>query len=229
VQLFYKTNGEEGAMMDKIYQARFDSATVAAKKKLWEVLVERFLQGYVPTDASVADFGGGYCEFINAIQCGRKYVIDLNPAVHRYADPNVEIILSDAREISSIPVGSLDIAFASNFFEHLPSKQQLFEVLSEIHRVLRRGGKLLIIQPNIKYAYREYWDFIDHHIPLTENSLGEALIVNGFKISECIPRFLPFSVSSSPSKSSKLLSLYLRIPPVWRIFGKQTFLVGVKR
>src|ERR687889_21571 len=130
-------------MIDSIYQARFDSETVAAKKKLWEVLVEQFLQGYVPTDAAVADFGGGYCEFINAIRCRRKYVIDLNPAVHRYAEPDVEIIISNASEISSLSSGSLDIAFASNFFEHLLSKQQLFEVLSEMHRLLRRGGKLL--------------------------------------------------------------------------------------
>ena len=140
----------------------------------------------------------------------------------------MENIICDASEISSLPDHSLDIAFASNFFGHLPSWQQLFEVLSEIHRLLRRGGKLLIIQPNIKYAYREYWDLIAHYIPLTENSLGEALIINGFKVGECIPQFLPFSVSSSPSKSSKLLSLYLKVPLVWKIFGKQTFMVGVK-
>jgi SAM-dependent methyltransferase len=191
--------------------------------------VRRFLQSFVPADASAADVGGGYCEFINAIRCRRKYVIDLNPAVHRYADPNVEIIISDANEISKLSEGSLDIALASNFLEHLPSKQQLFKVLSGIHRLLRGGGKLLIIQPNIKYDYREYWDFIDHYIPLTEKSLGEALIISGFKISECIPQFLPFSVNSSPSKSSRLLSLYLKVPPVWRIFGKQTFMVRVQR
>lgn len=215
-------------MIDKIYRARFSPATVAAKKELWRVLVERFLQNYVSTDAAVIDIGGGYCEFINAIRCRRKYVVDLNPDVERYADPDVEIIMSDASEMSSLPDGSLDVAFASNFFEHLSSKQQLFEVLSEIHRVLRRGGRLLIIQPNIKYAYREYWDFIDHHIALTENSLGEALMISGFEVAECIPRFLPFSVNSSPSKSSKLLSLYLKTPVAWKIFGKQTFMVGVK-
>ncbi len=215
-------------MIDEIYEARFDSATVAAKKKLWKVLVEQFLQSYVPTDASVADIGGGYCEFINAIRCRRKYVVDLNPDVERHADPDVEILISDASEISSLPGGDLDIAFASNFFEHLSSKQQLFEVLSEIHRILKKGGKLLIIQPNIKYAYREYWDFIDHHIPLTENSMKEALITTGFEIGECIPRFLPFSAKLSTYKSTTLLSLYLKMPLLWKIFGKQIFMVGVK-
>ena len=216
-------------MIDKIYQARFDPATLAAKRELWNVLVEQFLQRHVPPDAVVADIGGGYCEFINAVRCWKKYVIDLNPDVKSYADPDVEIIMSDASEINALPDASLDIAFASNFFEHLPSKNVLFEVLAEIRRVLKEGGKLLIIQPNIKYAYREYWDFIDHHLPLTENSLGEALVATGYRIDECIPRFLPFSVNSSPSRSTRLLRLYLRMPPAWKIFGKQTFMIGVKR
>ncbi len=215
-------------MMDKIYQARFDPATIAAKKELWNVLVEQFLQRYVPTDAAVADIGGGYCEFINAIRCRKKYVIDLNPDVRSYADPDVEIIMSYATEISALPDATVDVAFASNFFEHLPSKEVLFEVLAEIRRVLKAGGKLLIIQPNIKYAYREYWDFIDHHLPLTENSLGEALLATGYRVAECIPRFLPFSVRSSPSQSTKLLRLYLKMPLAWKFFGKQTFMVGVK-
>lgn len=216
-------------MIEKIYQARFDAATVAAKKRLWEVLVEEFLQDYVPPDAAVLDVGGGYCEFINAVRCRKKYVVDLNPDVARYAAPEVEILLSDANDISGLPDAAVDVAFASNFFEHLPDKPALFEALEELHRVLRKGGKLLVIQPNIKYAYREYWDYIDHHIPLTENSLGEALIGSGFDIERCVPRFLPYSVNSSPSRDSRLLKLYLRLPLAWRVFGKQTFMVGVKR
>jgi hypothetical protein len=42
------------------------------------------------------------------------------------------------------------------------------------------------------------------------------------------PQFLPFSVSSKSSKSTKLLCLYLKMPLAWRLFGRQTFMVGVK-
>lgn len=219
---------EKDQMLDRIYQSRFDSATLAAKRELWRVLVQEFLQDYVPEDASVADIGGGYCEFINTVRCRERYVVDLNPDVEQYAGPGVEVIRSSASQIDALPGDSLDIAFASNFFEHLSTKAELFEVLAEIHRVLKPGGKLLVIQPNIKYAYREYWDFIDHHIALTENSLGEALATTGFRIDRCIPRFLPFSVASSPSKSGKLLSLYLKLPLAWKVFGKQTFMAGTK-
>lgn len=216
-------------MLDKIYRSRFTAQTLAAKRELWDTLVEEFLQKYVARDAVVADIGGGYCEFINAVECGKKYIIDLNPDVEEFAAPDVEIVMSDASDISPLGDDSVDVVFVSNFFEHMPTKQHLFDVLEEIHRILRPGGKLLVIQPNIKYAYREYWDFIDHHIALTENSLAEALTTSGFSVAECIPRFLPFSVNSSPSQSPELLKLYLKMPLAWRVFGKQTFMVGVKR
>jgi SAM-dependent methyltransferase len=220
-------NGE--SMLDKIYRSRFAPQTLVAKRELWNTLVKEFLQKYVPRDAVVADIGGGYCEFINAVECGKKYVVDLNPDVGDFAAKDVEILMSDASDISPLSESSVDVVFVSNFFEHMPTKQHLFDVLEEIHRILRPGGKLLIIQPNIKYAYREYWDFIDHHIALTENSLAEALGITGFSVAECIPRFLPFSVNSSPSQSAELLKLYLKMPLAWRVFGKQTFMVGVKR
>jgi ubiquinone/menaquinone biosynthesis C-methylase UbiE len=216
-------------MLDKIYRSRFAPDTLVAKRELWNTLVEEFLQKYVPRDSAVADIGGGYCEFINAVECRKKYVVDLNPDVADFADEDVEILMSDASDISPLPDSSVDVVFASNFFEHMPTKDHFFEVLEEIHRILRPGGKLLVIQPNIKYAYREYWDFIDHHIALTEKSLAEALGLAGFAVAECIPRFLPYSVNSSPSQSSALLRLYLKMPLAWRVFGKQTFMVGVKR
>lgn len=216
-------------MIDRIYRSRFDPATLEAKRGLWRVLVEEFLQEYVREDAAVVDFGGGYCEFINAVRCREKYVVDLNPDTRVYADPDVEVLFCDASRVDDLPDGSLNVAFASNFFEHLPSKGHLLEVLREIHRLLEPGGKLLVIQPNIKYAYREYWDFVDHHIALSEKSLAEALAITGFEIGECIPRFLPFSVASSPSRSATLLRLYLKAPLLWRLFGKQAFAVGIKR
>jgi SAM-dependent methyltransferase len=215
-------------MIDRIYQVRFDPATIAAKRKLWNVFVEQFLQRYIPADVAVADIGGGCCEFINAVRSRKKYVIDLNPDVKSYADPDVEIILSAASEISALPNASLDVAFASNFFEHLPSRGVFLEVLAEIRRVLKEGVRLVVIHPNIKYAYREYWDFVDDRLLLTEKSLAEALIIAGYRVSECVPRFLPFSVGSRIPRSIRLLRLYLKMPLFWKIFGNQTFMVGAK-
>lgn len=36
----------------------------------------------------------------------------------------------------------------------------IIKILQEFNRVLRKGGTLLLMHPNIRYAYREYWDFL---------------------------------------------------------------------
>jgi predicted SAM-dependent methyltransferase len=100
----------------------------------------------------------------------------LNPDVGRYVDPDIVVLMSDASETRRLSDSGSGIAFASNFFEHLSSEQQVVEVLSKIHRIFKKGRKLSIIQPNVKYAYRESWNLTDHHVPLTENSPGEASI-----------------------------------------------------
>jgi hypothetical protein len=58
--------------------------------------------------------------------------------------------------------------------------------------VLPPGGRCLILQPNIRYTGGAYWHFLDHHLPLTERSLIEALEVAHLQPVEARPRFLPF-------------------------------------
>ena len=58
----------------------------------------------------------------------------------------------------------------------------------------------MILQPNIRYAYKEYWDFFDHHTPLSDRSLVEALQMVGFKIEKVLPKFLPYTTKSKIPK-----------------------------
>jgi len=214
--------------LEKLYKQRFTSLELESKKRLWKTLIDSFLQKYIGETDVVLDLACGYCEFINNVACGRKIAVDLNPDATQFASEDVKVVHNPANDLHDIENGSIDIVFVSNFFEHLQSMQELLEVVQEINRVLRQGGKVLIIQPNIKYAYKQYWDFLDHRIPLSDVSLVELFHLVDFEIVKCYPRFLPFSTKSSPSKSSFFLKLYLRIPMVWRIFGKQTFLVARK-
>ena len=208
-----------------LYANRFDHRQRRAKNALWKVLIDSFLQAHVGRNGRVLDIAGGYCEFINQVEAREKYLIDLNPDAQDFADPNVKVlhldILDDINE-KLVPFAYFDAIFVSNFFEHLRSKEELIQVLSFCFDRLRSGGKLLVIQPNFKYSYREYYDFIDHYLPITDRSLEEVLRAIGFSIETMIPRFLPFSTKGRPS-STLLLGIYLKIPLLWYFLGGQLF------
>jgi len=102
-------------------------------------------------------------------------------------------------------------------------------VLRECHRILKRGGKIMILQPNIYYIKEKYWFFIDHKTPLTHESLSEALEIAEFEISLLKKKFLPYSTKSSLPQKDILIKIYLRLPILQWIFGKQAFAIGIKK
>ena len=218
---------DQPALKD-LYARRFGPKERAQKNALWKVLCQSFLQRYVSESDIVVDLGAGYCEFINNIRCGRKIAVDLNEETRQYAARDVTVLMEPADALPSLENATVDVVFASNLFEHLPGKQVLTAVLREIHRVLRDGGRLLVLQPNIRYAYKEYWDYFDHHLPLSHLSLSEVLLMEGFTIEEVRPRFLPYTTKSRLPKSGFLLKIYLRLHPLHLLMGKQMFLVAAR-
>jgi SAM-dependent methyltransferase len=211
-----------------LYEHRFDAATRAAKARVWTVLCRDFFQRWVRSTDTVLDLGAGFCEFINHIECGAKYALDSNPQVSALAAPGVVTHCGPAHQLEWLAT-PVDVVFCSNFFEHMPDKTMLLTTLREVHRILRPGGRLLILQPNIRYAYREYWDFLDHYIALSHLSMVEALALTGFTPTEVRPRFLPFTTKSALPQSPWLVRLYLRFPPAQWLLGKQMFIAAEKR
>ena len=214
--------------LSDLYGRRFSAAERERKNALWKVLCQSFFQKYITESDVVVDLGAGYCEFINNIRCGRKFAVDLSEDTQQAAGDGVTVIIKPATDLSSLEASSTDVVFASNLFEHLSTKDDLMTVLREVHRVLKPGGRLLVLQPNIRYAYREYWDYLDHHLPLSHVSLTEALNLADFAVHEMRPRFLPYSVKSGLPQSTLLLRLYLLAPPLHLLFGRQMFLLAVK-
>ncbi|MCC6531347.1 MAG: class I SAM-dependent methyltransferase [Burkholderiales bacterium] len=214
--------------LQNLYRHRFDPASLPAKARLWKTLCDAFFSRYVRATDTVVDIGAGYCEFINHIPGSRKIAIDLNPDVRKFAAPGIEIINEPCTHLSSLPGGSANVVFMSNFLEHLPSKDLVVATLAEAKRILLPGGRLMILQPNIRFVGHEYWDFIDHHTPLTDRSLAEALENLDMKIEVLIPRFLPYTTKSALPQASLLVRLYLLLPLAWRVLGKQAFVVAVK-
>jgi SAM-dependent methyltransferase len=213
--------------LGRLYSTRFDETERSRKAALWRALCGSFFARYVPSSATVVDVGSGYCEFINAIRAARRIAIDLNPDAMKFADPGVEVYCSAIGDLPKL-LGpqSVDVAFASNVFEHLRSPEALLEALAAIRGVLRRDGRLLIMQPNIRHVAGRFWDFVDHTLPLTEIGMAEALALSGFRVVELRSRFLPYTTKSRLPQWPWLVKLYVRLRPAQFFFGKQMFIVA---
>lgn len=213
--------------LQRIYEARF-RANLDYRRAVWRVLIDDFFQRHVrPTDA-VLDLGCGYGEFINQVRCAKKFAMDLNPDMPQRVDKGVQALLQDCSTPWQLPAESLDVVFTSNFFEHLPDKAALGRTLDQARRCLKPGGRLMALGPNIKYLPGAYWDFWDHYLPLTELSLREALENRGYAMEECIPRFLPYTMAGGPQYPVWCLKLYLKLPLVWPIRGRQFLVIARK-
>jgi len=209
------------ADLEALYRRRFGK-DVAFRKKMYSILCKDFYQRYVPKSSVVLDVAAGYCEFINNIKAKKKLALDMNSDVKRFAAKDVEVILSQSSDMRTIKSGTIDVVHISNFFEHI-TKEDMIKTLKEVFRVLKKGGRLIILQPNIRYCYEDYWMFFDHITPLDDRSLVEALETEGFTVSECRPKFLPYTTKSRLPKSITLLRIYLKLPFLQKLLGKQAF------
>lgn len=216
-----------GVDVQAVYGRRF-ADTLAFRRQMWDVLCREFFQAWIPTQATVVELGAGYGEFINHITAARKIAVDLNPDTRIHANPDVEVCIRATDHIPEVADGTADVVFASNFLEHL-TREDILATLREARRMLKPGGRFLILQPNIRYCKEDYWQFFDHITPLCERSLTEALEMTGFDVPHIVGRFLPYTTQGRLPNSVALLKVYLRLRPLWRIFGQQSFFVATPR
>ncbi len=215
------------AELQKLYETRF-SGMSEYRNQVWRVLIDDYFSQWLAPTSAVLDLGCGHCEFINNVRVETRYGMDLNPDTVTKAAPGVRILSQSCSETWALPDDSLDVVFTSNFFEHLQTKRDLSRTLMEARRCLRPGGRLIALGPNIRYLAGEYWDFFDHYLPLSELSLGEAMTEKGFALDEQIARFLPYTMSRGGQRPVWMLRLYLKVKPLWPLFGKQFLVVGRK-
>ena len=180
------------SLLTKLYEVRFSEEEMIKKKRVWQVLCQNFFQKFISKDATVLDLACGFGEFLCLIQAKRKIGIDMNPKLKEILPAEVEFHLGSASKLDFLEANSIDVVFVGNFFEHLPTKEVMTEVLLETNRVLKPGGLLMMMQPNIKYCSKSYWDFYDHHLPLSHLSAIEGVEMTGFRVKRVVPKFVPF-------------------------------------
>jgi SAM-dependent methyltransferase len=217
----------QAQVLRREYELRFKE-TEEYRNNVFRIHCSDFFSKYVDRTARVLDLGAGWGEFIRNIDAAHKFAMDLNPETGDRVSDGITFLHQDCSREWELESDTLDVIFTSNFLEHLPDKPSLQRTISEACRCLKPNGLIICVGPNIKDVPGAYWDFWDHHIPLTEMSVSELLRMNGFRIALSIRRFLPYSMSTGRTAPLFLVKLYLKMSFIWPLFGRQFLVIGRK-
>ncbi len=212
-------------LLEDVYTRRFGELDAARKDKIWREIT-RYLQRYVDRYAVVLDLACDRGDFIRNIAASEKWASDRRD-VSAHLPDDVSFVREDGLSLAgALPNGHFDVVFMSNYLEHLLSSDAVIEQLRVARDLLKPGGRLIVLQPNVRLVGGAYWDFIDHHVALTEKSVVEAAELAGYRTEVVVTRFLPYTTKSRLPQSAALVSAYLRLRPAWLLFGKQSLYVG---
>jgi hypothetical protein len=222
-----------GIELTEIYKRRFHSSSVSgavkSRNNAWKALYSKKLKHYIQDSMTVMDLGSGPGYFSNQVKSKRVIAVDLDMENKYHLNSNVEFHCTSSDDLKFAGNETIDIVFSSNLFEHLGSRENLFKTLDEIRRVMSTNidARLIILMPNIRYAKWDFFNFIDHNLPLNEKSLKEALELKNFEVVEAYKRFFPYSATNIQiSVPRSIVKIYLSIKPSLRPFAKQMFFVA---
>ncbi|RPI50359.1 MAG: class I SAM-dependent methyltransferase [Acidobacteria bacterium] len=194
---------------ERYFQTRFSFDS--RRKRVWKEICRYLQRRYIPEAATVLDLGTGYGDFINQVRARARHAVDVHENLAEHVDPNVTFHAHSCTAMPAFREETFDVVFASNLFEHL-TRGELLATLSEVARVLRPGGRLILLQPNFKYCAASYFDDYTHVQVFSHISLADLLVARGFEIMCVQGRFLPFSLKTRLPTNRLLVRAYLASP-----------------
>ena len=210
--------------LDDLYQQRFPPEVAARRRAMWAEIV-RYLQRFVRS-GPVLDLACGEGYFISHVVAAERWASDARNTAGSLP-PDVRFVQADGLKLrDELPAGHFATIFMSNYLEHLSTRFAVLDQLEVAHDLLEPGGRVIVLQPNIRLVGGHYWDQLDHHVALTEETLREASGLAGFREIKTIVRFLPYTTNSRLPQHHLLVRAYLRFPPAWWLMGKQTLFVA---
>lgn len=140
-----------GSMLQRAYTAL----------KLSIIPFEQFSQ-YLPQEGRILEVGSGYGYVSNylSLENPNRYVIGNDPATDRTAlargtigtRTNIDFVSTDCREM---PDGDFDGVVIADVLHHVPYAQQA-NILEDVYRKLKPGGKLVIRETDVKFRLRYF-------------------------------------------------------------------------
>ena len=185
---------------------------------LWQSLWRYRFSAMVAPDDCVLDLGAGYGSFINAVVARRRIAVDAWEGFPVHLAPGIEYRVGSVTDLEFLDDGAVDFAFASNLFEHL-TQHDFAGVLDALRAKFSPRGTLTIVQPNYRYAFREYFDDFDHKTVYSHVSMADFLDAHGYDVFVTEPRFMPLTVTSRLPVTPFLIRVWLASP--LKPIGKQ--------
>lgn len=131
----------------------------------------------------VADFGCGEGVLVRSLKSKAIACIglDLSGNALQLAPPEIKESLIQA-DLEQIPLkdSSVDVAAMIAILEHIPSLD-IPNILKEVRRVIRKGGKLVVRVPSTNQSLQP-----KHYQHFTEDHLQEVLSSSGFTVEQII-------------------------------------------
>jgi hypothetical protein len=208
----------------RLYEYRFRNVEQRRRTDVW-LAVAPLIHELLGSPERVLDPAAGRCEFINAVPASERWAVDAVAYEEGVARAGTRVIVSQIMD-ADLPSEYFGGVFVSNFLEHLPSQEAVAAFLERMRDCVAPGGRIAIMGPNFRYCPREYFDFADHTVILTERAVEEHLYAAGFEVQLVNARFLPFSFTGRLPTHPALARAYLRLPIAWRLFGKQFLVIG---
>jgi SAM-dependent methyltransferase len=135
------------------------------REALWQALVRNYFQAKVAQSNTVLEPGAGFGHFIDNIKAAR------------HLKPGIEFHGGAVSDLNFVVDNSVDFVLASHLFEHVP-QEAFASVLKQLRAKLRPGGTLDLLQPNYRFAFREYFDDYTHTTFYSDISIvGKQMLV----------------------------------------------------
>jgi ubiquinone/menaquinone biosynthesis C-methylase UbiE len=154
----------------KSYYSETEKPYTDYPKKLTRYLIERF---NLDKNKTILDVGYGRGEYLKTFEEAGYIVFGID---------GKDGLNFENEHFTKYSDNYVDIVFCKSIIEHIANYDNF---MTELYRILKPNGKIIILTPDWSSIYKIYWDDYSHKHPYTFVSIKHLLIAYNFKIIHC--------------------------------------------